>query len=79
MNFDNMKDEIMKINKKSLVITQAFTLVSIITFIVGIFVVKTFNDVENARYLLTLGAIILCEGVWAGVIFDCINRRSGKN
>jgi hypothetical protein len=74
-----MKNEVMKINKNSLIITQVFLFFSIISFIVGIFIVKTFNDVENGRYLLILGTIFLCEGVWAGVILDCIKRRGNKN
>ena len=78
MNSMNIRNEMAKINKMSLMITQGFLFVSIIALITGIFVVKAFNDVENARYLLILGGVVLCEGVWGGVIIDCIHRRRGK-
>lgn len=70
-----LKEAIKTVQPKCISIIKWFLLGATLVAIVGIATVFSGNYHIEARYLTILAATLACQGVWGGVLFDCIYRR----
>ena len=75
MKWEKMKAELNRINTISINITKWFSLVSVLVLFAGVFAITFFKSADTAKSLLTLACVMMAEGVWGGVLTDCIKRR----
>ena len=67
--------ELEKVDRMSVLIIKYFSLISITGIIIGCGATVIFKNVETGRYLLMIAAGLMAEGIWGGILLDCIKRR----
>ena len=73
-----LKDALKTVEKRSITLLQWFLRLAILTVLIGIFVAKVTGNRFDARHLLLLSVILVCQGIWGAVLFDCVSRRFQK-
>ena len=71
----NLLKELNKMDKMSFLLIKIFSLVSVAVMLAGYIFTIILKNTEVGRHLLTMSAGLVAEGIWAGVILDCIKRR----
>lgn len=73
-----IRDGLKTVEKRSVLLLRWFLRLGIISSLIGIAVGQDAKNLRDARYLLLLSVILVCQGLWGAVLFDCISRRLQK-
>ena len=74
----NILNELEKVDKLSVLVMKSFSVISILGVILGYIATVIFKEIETGRYFLIMSASLMAEGVWGGILIDCIKRRAGN-
>jgi len=74
----NLMGELNKIDKMSSLMIKIFSLLSVLAVIIGYVFTVIMKNTEIGRYLAIMSASLMAEGVWGGILLDCIKRRAGS-
>ena len=70
-----LKEGLKTLEKRSVLLLRWFLRAAICMVLLGILVAGAFQKISDARYLLILSVILVSQGVWGAVLFDCLSRR----
>ena len=72
----NLIKEINKIDRMSVLLIKYFFLISAAVILLGYVFTFFIKNTELSRYFLIISASLMAEGIWGGVLLDCIKRRT---
>ena len=73
-----IRDGLKTVEKRSVQLLRWFLRLAIVAALIGIAVVQNTTNIQDARYLLLLSLVFVCQGLWGAVLLDCFSRRLGK-
>ena len=70
-----LKENLKNVEKRSVSLFRWFLRLAITASLIGILVAQEGTNLHDARYLLLLSVILVCQGLWGAVLMDCFFRR----
>ncbi len=73
-----LREGLKTVEKRCVSLLRWFLRAAIVLILIGIAVAQSGENIGDARYLLILSVMLVCQGVWGAVFLDCCFRRLGK-